>query len=107
MRILVVTNLYPPFHKSGYELGCEDIAHSLKSRGHHIQVLTSTYGIQEPQTFDDMHRVLTVNSEDYPNWKDVFLKEFANQSTFKKICAEFEPEISFFFSTFPMSPFHS
>jgi len=97
MRILVVSNLYPPNHKSGYELGCQDLVRSLKIRQHHVKVLTSTYGTKRIQVDNDIHRVLAMNSEDSPDWKDVFLKEFTNQTIFKKICQDFKPEISFFF----------
>jgi len=97
MRILVVTNLFPPYHSGGYEWGCQDIVDCLKARQHHIRVLTSTSGIQEPRIDNDIHRVLTMNLEDFPDWKKVFLKEFINQTVFKKICLEFDPEITFFF----------
>ncbi len=97
MRILVVSNLFPPYHSRGYELACQDIADSLKARQHQVRILTSTQGIQKPQVDGEIHRVLTMNSEDFLDWKKVFLKEFANQTIFKKICLEFEPDIAFFF----------
>ena len=43
MKILVVTNLYPPHHLGGYELGCRDIVEKLRARGHAVQVLTSSF----------------------------------------------------------------
>ena len=43
MRILVLTNLYPPHYVGGYELRCRDITEALRDRGHTMQVLTSTY----------------------------------------------------------------
>ena len=43
MKILVVTNLYPPQHIGGYELGCRDVVVQLRTRGHAVQVLTSTF----------------------------------------------------------------
>lgn len=43
MKILVVTNLYPPHHIGGYELGCLDVVENLQLRGHEIHVLTSDY----------------------------------------------------------------
>lgn len=98
MRVLVITNLYPPFHRSGYERGCHDIVDSLKNRQHHIKVLTSTHGIRGTQVDGDIHRMLTIDFKDAPDWKDVFLKEFINQTIFKKICLDFRPEISIFFN---------
>ena len=43
MKILVVTNLYPPQHVGGYELGCRDVVEQLRARGHVVQVFTSNF----------------------------------------------------------------
>lgn len=42
MRILIVSNLYPPFQIGGYEISCRNIAEALQKRGHEIRVLTSS-----------------------------------------------------------------
>ena len=44
MRILVVSNLYPPNIVGGYERLCFNVASELARRGHDIPVLTSGYG---------------------------------------------------------------
>lgn len=41
MRILVITNLYPPVVYGGYELSCRDVAERFAARGHDVAVLTS------------------------------------------------------------------
>lgn len=41
MRILVVSNLYPPHFVGGYELRCALVAEGLARAGHDVQVLTS------------------------------------------------------------------
>jgi glycogen synthase len=41
MKVLVVSNLYPPDFVGGYELGCCQVVDSLRSRGHEVRVLTS------------------------------------------------------------------
>ncbi|RAI43196.1 glycosyltransferase family 4 protein [Rhodoplanes roseus] len=41
MRILVVSNLYPPNVLGGYEVGCADVVAALRARGHDVTVLTS------------------------------------------------------------------
>ncbi|MBD0330880.1 MAG: glycosyltransferase family 4 protein [Thermoleophilia bacterium] len=46
MRILVVSNFYPPYHVGGYELGCRDVVDALRARGHVVHVVTSTHGIE-------------------------------------------------------------
>lgn len=43
MRILVLTNLYPPHYVGGYELRCRDVTEALHARGHQMHVLTSNH----------------------------------------------------------------
>lgn len=45
MRILVVSNLYPPPFLGGYEVLCAQVAEMLVRRGHALTVLTSTHGL--------------------------------------------------------------
>ena len=42
MRILTVTNMYPPHHYGGYELSCRDVMLRFEQRGHEVTVLTTT-----------------------------------------------------------------
>ena len=44
MRILFLSNLYPPNVVGGYERLCYEVAAGLSARGHEIAVLTSDYG---------------------------------------------------------------
>ncbi|MGH9122989.1 MAG: glycosyltransferase family 4 protein [Acidimicrobiales bacterium] len=41
MRVLTLTNLYPPHHYGGYELACRDVMERWAERGHQVTVLTS------------------------------------------------------------------
>src|SRR5437870_5014537 len=43
MRILVLSNFYPPHFIGGYELGCREVVEGLCARGHELLVVTSTY----------------------------------------------------------------
>lgn len=43
MKILVISNLYPPAVLGGYELCCRQAAEGLTSRGHEVLVLTSAW----------------------------------------------------------------
>ena len=47
MRILFISNLYPPFSIGGYEQICSDIAIRLQNLGHDVHVLTSSFRAQE------------------------------------------------------------
>jgi glycosyltransferase involved in cell wall biosynthesis len=41
MRILFVTNLYPPEVLGGYELACANVAQAMHGRGHDVRLLTT------------------------------------------------------------------
>jgi len=42
MKILIVSNLYPPHYIGGYELRCSQVAEYLNGAGHEVRVLTSS-----------------------------------------------------------------
>lgn len=43
MRILVLSNIFPPGFIGGYELGALDMARGLAAHGHKVEILTSDY----------------------------------------------------------------
>lgn len=55
MRILVLSNLYPPHAYGGYEMGCRDVVERWRAAGHEVLVLTSTVrlpGVTGPAASD-------------------------------------------------------
>ena len=51
MRVLVLSNLYPPNAMGGYELSCRDVVERWRGRGHDVTVLTTrgtVRGVVEP-----------------------------------------------------------
>lgn len=59
MRILVISNLFPPEVLGGYEILCHQVCAELKERGHDIHVLTT--GTKQPEhatTLDSIRRDL-------------------------------------------------
>ncbi|MCZ7570655.1 MAG: glycosyltransferase family 4 protein [Ardenticatenaceae bacterium] len=64
MRILVLTNFYPPYELGGQEQSCEDVVGGLKRRGHHLVVLTSMHGTHNlPVEADGIFRWLYLEME--------------------------------------------
>ena len=62
MKVLVISNFYPPHHVSGYALLCCDVMRGLEARGHEVTVLTSTLGVEDETVEGRVHRVLTLES---------------------------------------------
>jgi glycogen synthase len=59
MRVLFLTNYYPPYHIGGFEELCAEVVEGLSQRGHQIGVLTTHGGLDHPQITDDgVHRLL-------------------------------------------------
>ncbi len=56
MRILAVSNIYPPDYGGGYELQCKQTVEGLRRLGHHVEVLTVETDMAEPDPL--VHRVL-------------------------------------------------
>lgn len=52
MRILVITNLFPPDAIGGYELGCAQAVEALTDAGHDVCVLTSASSAAWPGRFE-------------------------------------------------------
>ena len=44
MRVLALTNAFPPPAQGGYSEACADVMHGLAARGHQVRVLTSSAG---------------------------------------------------------------
>lgn len=64
MRVLILTDLYPPHYLGGYEIACQQAADQLRSLGHQVQVLTTTYGVPKAIEENGIARVLATRSSD-------------------------------------------
>ena len=74
MRILVISNLYPPYFMGGYELGCQDVVDGLRQRGHEVTVFTSTYGVDAASQDDSIYRIFSPRYplRQYKMWKPLY-----------------------------------
>lgn len=98
MRILVVSNLYPPHFIGGYELGCRDVVEALRLKGHSVDVLTSTYGVGRRMEADGVYRWMETEWSWPPSGARgrqfrLLRKEVRNQEAFRRLLAELEPDI--------------
>ena len=109
MRILIVSNLYPPYYLGGYELHCAQVAEGLHRAGHDVYVLTSVYGLplsplgniqpcSEEINGVSVHRWLSQSDyEPQPPHRPWTLfqarREMRDARQFLKILKEFQPDI--------------
>ena len=64
MRVLFLSNYYPPFEVGGYEQLCRDVAERLAERGHTVAVLTSDFREATRGTANSNEKVLDNEKRD-------------------------------------------
>ncbi|HWB58826.1 MAG TPA: glycosyltransferase, partial [Chthoniobacteraceae bacterium] len=93
MKILVVTNLYPPVHVGGYELGCRDVVEGLRRRGHEVRVLTSDWGADgEGARMEGVERILQMGEGQFAGSKWEECRKLARASR------AFKPDLIYFWN---------
>lgn len=67
MKVLTLTNMYPPHHYGGYELICRDVMTRLRERGHGVEILTTTMRVAGATDGPDegVHRQLRFAWDDH------------------------------------------
>ena len=99
MRILTLTNLYPPFYVGGYELRCAAITEALRQRGHEVRVLTSDHGLATqppPENQAHVHRKLRIHGYYGHPWlplSQLQHLETHNNETLRDEVAAFKPDV--------------
>src|SRR5450759_4405018 len=82
MRILLLSNLYPPHVEGGAEILARDIAGSLEKLGHEVLVLTSWYGLSKAQQDGQVWRTLrTVMSAHFDRRRSIW-QQFSKLSNY-------------------------
>lgn len=101
VRVLVLTNMYPPHHYGGLELSCADVVDGLRARGHDVEVLTSTVRVADVESVRDdtvdIHRELGIYWDDHellspPVWQRLAV-ERSNQDALRRALAAFKPDV--------------
>lgn len=98
MKILVITNLFPPHYVGGYELICQTVVETLRSRGHEIEVLTSNHEVSSAQITSEtgIHRVLKIHGMFGHPWlhiRQLQHLERSNNESLKAILERFSPDL--------------
>jgi len=65
MRILVISNYYPPFDLGGLEQLAADVVAALQARHHRVHVLTSRHGAASRRGVAHVQRLLHLDSADH------------------------------------------
>ena len=108
MKILFISNYYPPHEVGGYEQLCRDVVERMAQRGHETHVLTSNRGMKSgaaPGETYPVYRVLAIQP-DYEHWLNPTWQFFltrpqvarSNQRHLYHIVQQVRPDLIFFWN---------
>ncbi len=108
MKILFVSNLFPPNVVGGYERLASNVANALAGRGHQIQVLTSDYGNKAARSDPyKVHRELRLTADRdniyVPSSKmphEIRADSLHNMEVTERVVSAFQPDIIFVWNLF-------
>ena len=99
VKILVLTNLYPPHHAGTYDLRSQILVEALKTRGHTLHVLTSTHGIGNEQRGGDIERRVPIHGAfSHPlvmRYGELKTLEILSHQALQETVAAFKPDLIF------------
>ncbi|MBY0338278.1 MAG: glycosyltransferase [Acetobacteraceae bacterium] len=96
LRVLIVSNLFPPDVIGGAEIAAERLATALARRGHHVKVLGGylpgrTPGWSDTQDAGVVHRIPLLSLQP----EEDFIRPEA-EATFRRIASRFRPDVVHF-----------
>lgn len=107
MKILLLTNLYPPHVAGTQDLRCQSMRDALRLRGHELLVVTSNHGLTGEQVDGEVRRQFWLNGVyEHPPvtaFRELQELERHNHAVLRAAIAEFQPEILFVWSLHGLS----
>lgn len=109
MKILMVSNFYPPHYRGGYEVRCKQVAETMQQRGHEIRVLTSVSGFPMGLLGDFPRKTESIAGVRVDRWLNIYTygpqppyrpwtffqarRLLADARRFVNILSEFKPDV--------------
>lgn len=109
MRLLIISNFFPPARPGGYTQWCQEVTDALRLRGHTIRVLTSNYGSEIGSKRDSyVYRLLHLEGDlYYYNPAKFFTARSKNRSANSRhvheAINEFDPDLIFVWGMWALS----
>jgi glycogen(starch) synthase len=102
VKILALTNLYPPHHAGTFDLRCQNVVQGLRLRGHQILVLTSSHGMRSEQRDGEVERRLRLNNAfGHPlvsKYLELKALELHNHAALGDVITRYQPDVIQVFS---------
>jgi len=108
MKILVISNFYPPVRAWGYTQWCSEVAGKLREQGHEVHILTSRSQFSALATNGSVRRELYLENDlDYYSRKHFFLKWAREDESNKRITRDtirlLDPDVVFIWGMYGLS----
>ncbi len=100
MKILVISNYFPPHFKGGYELSCKEVSDYLHQQGEEIMVLSGDYKKNEEEGRRDYRVVRKLTYIDYLSndyWNKSKVEKQNYESTLR-VLDRFKPDFVYFWN---------
>lgn len=110
MRILFISDFYPPHELGGMEQLCQEVVAHLAAQGHTTHILTSRYGVTSGLLLEhNVTRTLYLQADvNYYRPLQFFLarpgQESANKRVLRRLLDDFAPDIIFIWGMWNLSP---
>jgi len=103
LKILVISNLFPPYKLGGYEQRCFDVCNYLSLNGHQITVVTSDYEIKNKNISYNhqlkIYRALDLHWFSSPkNFLELNYSEWKNFNFLRNLISKLGPELIYVWS---------
>jgi glycosyltransferase involved in cell wall biosynthesis len=109
MRILFLSNFYPPARPGGYAQWCHEVAEGLADRGHDISVLTSRHQADRAAPDPQIRRQLHLDG-DLLHYRPLHFftrrkrERRENRRFLQSAIEDYRPEVAFIWGLWAMSP---
>jgi glycogen synthase len=102
MKILALSNLYPPHHGGTSNHRCQSVVESMRLRGHQVLVLTSMHGLKNEQRDSLLERRFRLNGAFgdplVTKYADMKALELHNHRVLSETIQQFQPDVIQVFS---------
>ncbi|PIQ24151.1 hypothetical protein COW36_10715 [bacterium (Candidatus Blackallbacteria) CG17_big_fil_post_rev_8_21_14_2_50_48_46] len=98
MRILVISNYYPPLSVGGYEIACAQTVDWLRARGHEVRVLTSNWRADEVPEENHVLRVFERIDYQKGGYQQKWQTEQFNYLRTRQELNDYAPDLVYFWS---------
>lgn len=97
MKILILSNYFPPYYIGGYELACFDTAKYLQNAGHDVYILTGKHE-EESNKFERVYRKLKYIDYENPSYINKHEVEEFNFEITSNVINQVKPDLVYIWS---------